>query len=174
MKDNGTHKAGLNVEPSANGCIESGSYLSAQRLEETLEALVLAVSALLERSAGTETVSSESDDTGYRFSAPVYFPDAIGHGCVAARLFHYRDQVRVDVEVVHNRMFAKADGSPSDRRCYMNDFVASVTVLPETEQLPPDFERSVLHGVHAARAGVQRYNREQTAPWNQVKVAAAE
>ena len=63
----------------------------------------------------------------------------------------YRDLVRVDVEVVHNRMFAKADGSPSDRRCYMNDFVATVTVPPETEQLPPDFERSVLRGVRAAR-----------------------
>ena len=162
------------MEPSANGCVESGSYLSAERLEETLEALVPVVSALLKRSAGTDTVTSESDDTGYRFSAPGYFPDAIGHGRVVARLFHYRDQVRVDVEIVHNRMFAKADGSPSDRRCYMNDFVATITVPPETEQLPPDFERSVLRGVHAAREGVQRHNREQTAPWNQVKVAAAE
>jgi len=174
VKDNGTHKAGLNVEPSANGCVESGSYLSVQRLAETLEALVTVVSDILKRSAGTETVSSESDDTGYRFSAPVYFPDAIGHGRVVARLFHYRDQVRVDVEVVHNRVFAKADGSPSDRRCYMNDFVATITVPAEAEQLPLDFERSVLRGVHGAREGVQRHNREQTAPWNQVRVAATE
>ncbi len=164
----------MNVDPSANGCVESGSYLGAQQLEETLEALVPAVSALLKRSAGTESVSSECDDTGYRFSALIYFPDGIGHGSVVARLFHYRDRARLDVEIVHNRVFARADGSASDRRCYLNDFVASVTVPSETEQLPPDFERSVERGVRRAREGVQRHNREQTAPWNQVRVAAIE
>lgn len=174
MKDTGTYKVGQRVEPSTNGCVESGSYLSAQRLDETIEALVPAVTALLQRSTGADNVSCESEAAGYRFTTPIYFPDAIGRGSVLARLFPYRDQVRVDVEVLHNRMFAKADGSPSDRRCYVNDFVATVKVPPESEQLPPDFERCVLRGVHAAREGVQRHNREQTAPWNQVRVAATE
>jgi hypothetical protein len=162
------------VERGTNGCVESGPYEGAQQIEETLEALVPAVAGLIKRSAGTEDVACEAGDTGYRFSAPVYFPDAIGGGSVVARLFHYRDRIRIDVEIVHNRVFAKADGTPSDRRCYMNDFVASVTTDPDVQQLPPDFERSVLRGVRGAREGVRRHNREQTSPWNQVKVAAAE
>lgn len=162
------------MEQSTNGCVESGSYLSSRRLDETLEALIPAVATLLQRLAATETVSSESDDTGHRFSVPLRFPDGIGRASVLARLFRYRDGVRIDVEVVHNRMFAKADGSASDRRCYLNDFVASTTMPPDTEQLPPDFERAVLRGVHAAREGVQRHNRQQTAPWSQVTVAAVE
>ncbi|MDH3457692.1 MAG: hypothetical protein OER90_12715 [Gemmatimonadota bacterium] len=162
------------MDHSTNGCVESGSYLSAQQLGETVEALAPAVAVLLQRIAPTEVVSTESGGTGYRFVLPLSFPDGIGHGTVVARLFRYRDSVRLDVEIVHNRRFAKADGSPSDRRCYMNDFVASSTIAPDATELSPDFERSVLRGVLMARDGVRRHNREQAAPWNQVVIAAAE
>jgi hypothetical protein len=162
------------VERSTNGCIESGSFLSTERLGETVESLAPAVAALLQRIAPTEVVATESDAAGYRFVLPVRFPDGIGVGTVLARLFRYRDRVRLDVEVVHNRMFAKADGSPSDRRCYMNDFVASTAIASDATELPPDFERSVLRGVLRAREGVQRHNRVRAAPWNQVVIAAAE
>ncbi len=157
-----------------NGCVESGPFLVQQQLEGTLEALAQAVAALLQRLAPSETVASETDESGYRFSVPLRFSDGIGRGAVTARLFRYREAIRLDVEVIHNRVFAKADGSPSDRRCYMNDFVASIRLNVEDEQLPTDFERSVLRGAAATRTAVQRHNRDQNAPWNQVRVAARE
>ena len=160
------------VEHSANGCVESGSYVGLHRLDETVEGLVPAVSALLQRMASRDTVASDFDEAGYRFSVPLHFPDAIGRGQVVARLFRYRDSVRLDVEIVHNRVFARSSGAPSDRRCYMNDFVASVTVPADTAGLPEDFERGVLRGVRAARDAVQRHNRAATAPWNQITVTA--
>ncbi len=162
------------MEHSTNGCVESGSYLSAQQLGEAVESLAPAVAALLQRIAPTELVSTESDGLGHRFALPLSFPDGIGRGTVVARLFRYRDRVRLDVEILHNRRFAKADGSPSDRRCYMNDFVASTALAADATELSPDFERSVVRGVLMARDGVQRHNREQAAPWNQVVIAAAE
>jgi len=155
-----------------HGCVESGSSLLYQRLDEAVEALAPAVSALLERAATGESVMSESDDTGHRFIAPLHFPDGIGRGTITCKLFRYRDTVRVDVELVHNRMFARNDGTPSDRRCYLNDFVASCTTPAEARELPADFVRAVLRGIKAAREGVQRHNRAQSAPWSQVTVAA--
>jgi len=106
------------------------------------------------------------------FSVPLRFPDGIGLGRVVAQLFRYRDKVRLDIEIVHNRTFARPDGAPSDRRCFMNDFIASVAIAAKTEDLETDFRRGVVSGVHAAREAVQRHNRQQIAPWNQVKVAA--
>jgi len=155
-----------------HGCIESGSVLLSRRLDETVEALVPAVSALLERAAAGEPVTTESDDMGYRCMAPVRFPDAVGRGTIVCKLFRYRDRVRVDVELVHNRVFARSDGAVSDRRCYLNDFVATSAVAAGEHELSPDFVRSVLRGIRDARDGVQRHNRAQTAPWSQVAVAA--
>jgi len=164
----------MHVEHSANGCVESGSYVGLHRLDETVESLVPAVSTLLQHMASPDTVVTDFDEAGYRFSVPLRFPDAIGHGQVVARLFRYRDGVRLDVEIMHNRVFARSNGSASDRRCYMNDFVASITVPADSEGLPTDFERSVLRGVRAARDAVQRHNRVATAPWNQIAVTARE
>jgi hypothetical protein len=155
-----------------HGCVESGSSLLYQRLDEAVESLAPAVSALLERAAAGEPVASESDDTGHRFIAPLRFPDGIGRGTITCKLFRYRDTVRVDVELVHNRMFARNDGTPTDRRCYLNDFVASCSVPADARELPADFVRAVLRGIKAAREGVQRHNRAQSAPWSQVTVAA--
>jgi len=155
-----------------HGCVESGSGLLSRPLDETVEALVPAVSALLERAAAGEAVTTESDDSGHRFIAPVRFSDGVGRGSIVCKLFRYRDRVRIDVELVHNRMFTRSDGTPSDRRCYLNDFVASWMVPAGERELSPDFVRSVLRGIRDARDGVQRHNRAQTAPWSQVAVAA--
>ncbi|MDH5805485.1 MAG: hypothetical protein OEZ54_09945, partial [Gemmatimonadota bacterium] len=70
-------------------------------------------------------------------------------------------------------VFATADGSPTERRCYLNDYMASQTVEPETEEFPPEFIRSVVAGLAAARDAVKRHNRRANVPWNQVNVAAS-
>ncbi len=157
-----------------NGCIESGPALLYQQLDETVGSLVPAVESLLRQIARHGTVSSESDDAGHRFAVPVRFPDGIGRGYAVAKLFRYRDTVRVDVELAHNRVIARPDGTPSDRRCYLNDFIASVSLAAGTERLPEDFERSVARGIEEAREGVQRYNRSMHAPWGQISVVAVE
>jgi hypothetical protein len=127
---------------------------------------------MLQPISAEAVVIRESDEAGHRFAVPITFPDGIGHGHVVARLFRYRDTVRLDVEIAHNRMLARPGGGLSDRRCYLNDFVASASLPAGSEDVPPDFVRSVLRGVRSARDAVQRHNREQTAPWNQVRVVA--
>jgi hypothetical protein len=154
------------------GCTDSSVGLIYRELEETIASLTPQVEAMLQPIAPDETVSRESDDAGSRFAVPLRFPDGIGSGIVVARMFRYRDSVRLDVEIVHDRMLARPDGTPSDRRCYMNDFVASIALAPGTDEIPTDFRRSVLRGVKLASDAVQRHNREETAPWNQVHVVA--
>ena len=154
------------------GCTESSLGLIYRELEETIEALLPGVEALLQPIAADTAVNRESEEGGYRFAVPVTFPDGIGRGNVVARLFRYRDTVRLDIELVHNRMMLSPGGGASDRRCYLNDFVASISLPGGADELPPDFVRSVLRGVRNAREAVQRHNREQKAPWSQVRVVA--
>lgn len=154
------------------GCTESSVGLTTRDLESTIEALVPDVEAMLQRIAADAVVIRESDDAGHRFAVPIHFPDGIGRGNVVARLFRYRDVVRLDVEIVHNRVLARPGGGPSERRCYLNDFVASLSLQAGSEEVPMDFVRAVLRGVRGAREAVQRHNRDQTAPWNQVRVVA--
>ena len=151
------------------GCTDSGLNLLQRTLDETIESLVPQLESLLQTLAPAETVSCGPEDSGYKLTVPLAFPDGIGRGQVVARVFRYRDHVRLDVEIAHTRMFARPDGSPSDRRCFLNDFVASARIQPKGE-LPPEFRRYAVAGVHAARDAVQRHNRAQTAPWNQVHV----
>jgi hypothetical protein len=154
------------------GCTESSLGLIYRELEETIELLLPGVEAMLQPISADAAVVRESDEAGYRFAVPIMFPDGIGRGHVVARLFRYRDTVRLDVEIAHNRMLARPGGAPSDRRCYLNDFVASTSLPGGSEDVPPDFVRSVLRGVRSARDAVQRHNRNQTAPWNQLRVVA--
>ena len=154
------------------GCTDSSVGLIYRELDETIASLTAQVEAMLQPIAPDQAVSRESEEGGCRFAIPLRFPDGIGNGVVVARLFRYRDSVRLDVEIVHDRMLARPDGTPSDRRCYLNDFVASVALDAGTEEVSADFRRSVLRGVKLAREAVQRHNREETAPWNQIHPVA--
>lgn len=155
-----------------NGCIESIPSLTYRELDQMVEALLPMVEALLSRIAEDATVETVPEEGGYRVAVPLTFPDGIGRGSAVARLFRYRDTVRLDVELEHNRVLARPDGTPSDRRCYLNDYVASVTFAAGAETIPVDFERSAVRGILTAREAVQRYNRAQRAPWGQLTVAA--
>jgi|SRR5947209_12108127 len=146
----------------------------AAELEGDIGVLVPALDGLLSRVTGSESTVVEFDRTSIRLVAPLSFPDDLGHGDVVASLFHYRDQVRLDVEIEHDRMFARPDGTASERECYLNDFVASVTFSPGTPELPEEFVRHVVAGVAAARDAVRRHNRRNRAPWSEVRVAARE
>ena len=154
------------------GCTESGLALLQRELDETIEKLLPAVESLMQALASNEGVECESEDDGHAFTVPLRFPDGICTGMVVAKVFRYRERVRLDIEIAHNRVFAGTDGRHSDRRCFMNDFVASTSFAPGTEEVPNDFRRYVVSGVLAARDAVQRHNRQQTAPWNRVSVAS--
>ena len=154
------------------GCTESGMAVVQRALDETIEKLLPTVESLMQTLAPNEVVACESEDDGFAFTAPLRFPDGIGTGTVVAKLFRYRERVRFDVELAHNRVFARPDGTKSDRRCFMNDFVASTSFDAGTETISTDFHRYVVSGVHAAREAVQRHNRQQMAPWNRVSVAS--
>ncbi len=154
------------------GCLESPVSLARQRLEETIERLVPPVEHLLQRVAPQEIVTTDPGTAEATVSVPLRFPDGLGGGRVVAKLFRYRDTVRLDVELEHNRVFARPDGSPSDRRCFLNDFMASATIAAGAEQLPEEFRRQVLRGVHHARHAVQEHNKKHQAPWNQMHVVA--
>ncbi len=144
----------------------------AAELEVDIGALVPALDDLVSRVTAEDATVAEFDRTSIRLVAPLPFPDGIGHGEVAAHLHRYRDGIRVDLEIVHDRMFARPDGTPSDRACYLNDFVASETLAPGALELPPEFVRHVVSGVAAARDGVRRHNRRNPAPWAEVTVSA--
>jgi hypothetical protein len=89
-----------------------------------------------------------------------------------ASLFRWRDRVRLDISVEHNRMFVTPKGTASDRRCFLNDYQASVTLDIGTNEIPESFQRDVISGISAARDAVQRYNRRNNTPWSQISVAA--
>jgi hypothetical protein len=146
----------------------------AAELDSDIGVLVPALENLLSRVTGTEATVAEFERNSLRLVAMLPFPDGIGHGEVVATLFHYRDQVRLDIELEHNRMFARPDGTPSDRACYLNDFVASVSFGPGGHEIPEDFVRHVVAGIAAAREAVRRHNRRNAGPWNEVQVSAKE
>ena len=79
---------------------------------------------------------------------------AIGRGTVVVGVFRYRGDLRVDLAIEHNRVFAGRGGEPSENRCYLNDYVASVTLPPQADQLPVEFVRKVVSGVGAASLAV--------------------
>jgi hypothetical protein len=144
----------------------------AAELEPDIGILVPALEDLVSRLTGSEPGVVEYERTSIRLSAPLMFPDAIGRGEVVVHLHRYRDEGRLDIEIAHNRVFARPDGTPSERTCYLNDFVASVTLPTGTTEIPAEFMRHVIAGVAAARDAVRRHNRRNPAPWNEVQVAA--
>lgn len=155
------------------GCMDSSVPVICRELDETIEALVPAVEDLLQRLTDAVPEKSEAEGSGFKITAPLSFPDGIGKGQVVASLFRWREAVRLDIEIVHNRAFTKPDGTASDRPCFLNDFTASTKLDTGSEELTADFQREVIAGVSAARDAVQRYNRVNRAPWSQVRVAAS-
>jgi hypothetical protein len=152
--------------------MDSSLPVICRELDETIEALVPAVEDLLQRLSDAVPATSDAEGSGFKVTAPLHFPDGIGKGQVVATLFRWREAVRLDVEIVHNRALAKPDGSASDRHCFLNDFTASTRLETGSEALPRDFQREVIAGVSAARDAVQRYNRANQAPWSQMRVVA--
>ena len=157
-----------------HGCVDTNLSVVSRELDEAIRAMVPAVENLMQRLSDEQPVVAEVDGTGINISVPLRLPDGIGKAEVVARLFHWREEVRLDIEIVHNRAFAQPDGTPSDRKCFLNDYHASVTRDPKSTDLTAEFERQVVSGVLAARDAVQRHNRRYDRPWNRIAVAAQE
>ncbi len=154
-----------------NACMKQNTTAPTDdEIEDTMNQVVPHVHDLLHRITNTEPVTSK--EQGYRMVSPLRFPDGVGEGWVVAELFRYRHEVRLDIRVDHNRMFAAPSGSPTDRRCFLNDYIASVTVGSGADMIPGDFVRSVVAGVTAARDAVKRHNKQSQTPWAEIRVAA--
>ena len=156
-----------------NALLNPKAALLVAELDQAFGTLVPAVEDLLQRVVGTEPTVTEVEPSGVVLTSPLTFPDGIGRGHLAAKLFRYREAVRLDVVVEHNRVFARPDGTPSDRRCFLNDFVASVTLPAGATALPEAFVRHVVAGVAAARDAARRHNRRHKAPWTRVEIVGA-
>jgi hypothetical protein len=156
------------------GCVTGNSADLLRRLDATAEGLVPRVAALLAGVCRDQDVSTARDEGAWVVSGPVRFPDGIGRGTVVARVFRYRTSVRVDLTLVHDRVIALADGRPTDRACFLNDFKAAVSLGPESGELPENFVRQVVTGVRVALNAVDTHNRRHPQPWGRIRVAAAE
>lgn len=152
------------------GCMESSLGLARRELEDTVDRLLPNVETLVQRFSPTEIVTTEAAEFGYDVSVPFHFADAVGEAHVVASLFRYREVVRIDIELRHNRRLARPDGGASERRCFLNDYVASANMAAGTTELPMDFRRKVLRGVQLARNAVQEHNKAHPEPWNQLRV----
>jgi len=154
-----------------NACMKHNTTAPTDHeIEDTMNGLVPHVHDLLHRITNTEPAKSR--EQGYRIVSPLRFPDGVGEGWVVAELFRYRHEVRLDIRVDHNRMFADPVGAPTDRRCFLNDYIASVTVGVGADMIPGDFVRTVVAGVTAARDAVRRHNKQSRTPWAEIRVAA--
>lgn len=149
----------------------AGTPLLFPELDSSIGNIVPAVEDMLRRVSGVEPTVINADG-GIQLAARISFSDGIGSGAVVAEIFRYRDAVRIDLRIDHNRVFADADGTPSNRRCFLNDYVASVTIEPGASDLPAPFVRGVVGGATAARDAVRRHNRRARGPWEEMRVAA--
>jgi hypothetical protein len=154
------------------GCVESGLGTLQRDIEATIEQLGRAAEQLLRDLSPEAPATGEAEGGEWRCEVPVSFPDGVGTGRVVAELFRYHDSVRLDLRMDHNRRLATPAGGPSERRCFFNDFEASVRLAPGTSELPAEFRRKVVRGIDNAIHGVQRHNRQFAQPWHQVRVAA--
>jgi hypothetical protein len=139
-----------------------------------VDGLVPQVATLLAGVSHDRDVSTTREGGLWVVSVPVRFPDGISQGTLTARVFRYRTSARVDITLVHNRVIAFADGRPTNRACFLNDFKAAVTLAPDAVELPERFVREVTNGVRTALAAVEEHNHRHPQPWSRVRVAAAE
>jgi len=151
---------------------DSESQLAFPSVNDAIGILIPKVENLVRTVCHEEPVSTADGENGVIITAPISFPDGIGTAAVKAELFKYREKIRLDIHLDHNRMFAKRGGVPSDRRCFMNDYVASVTVSSGTDEIPRDFVRKAVSGIAAARDAVRRHNRDSRGVWDEIRVAA--
>jgi hypothetical protein len=136
------------------------------------EGLVSEATSLVRRVAAAEPMITEHERE-VRVSAPVDFADGVGRGEIIATLFPYRGRVRFDVTLEHDRVFARPDGSATEKRCYLNDYVASIRLESDGQELPAEFVRNVIAGVSASRDAVRRYNKRCGSDWFRVEVTRA-
>jgi hypothetical protein len=155
------------------GCVTGSSDDLMRRLDAAVASLV-PVTANLLASLGRGEVVTGREDGWHALSVPVVFPDGIGEGRVTARVFRYRTGIRVDIALEHNRVIALGDGQPTGRPCFLNDFVASVTLGPDDHQLPEKYVAQVEAGVRSALTAVEEHNRRYPKPWSRILVAAVE
>jgi len=139
--------------------------------DAAVEQLVPAVTDLVRRVAGVAPRTTRVSPGHARVAAEILFPDGIGRGAVVVAVFCYRGAMRVDVTIEHNRVFAGRGGHPSGNRCYLNDYMASVTLALAETQLPVEFVRKVVAGVAAARSAVER--RRRNSGWFQPEITTA-
>lgn len=153
------------------GCVTGNSVNLLRRLDAAVETLVPDVGRLLGK-LGEGPVETAREESFHALGVALRFPDGIGRGRLTARVFRYRTSVRVDLVLAHNRVIALANGRPTDRTCFLNDYVASVTLGPEDTVLPEKFVSRVLAGVPAALTAVEDHNRRHPQPWGRIRVAA--
>lgn len=137
--------------------------------------LIQAVAALVERVTGNAPSVSPADAARLvRVAAPLNFPDGIGTGCIVVTLYACDGKTDLTLRLEHDRVFATPQRTPSQNRCFLNDYVASVAIDAELDKLPETFVRQVVSGVSAAKTAVDRHNRAHEAPWFRVSVTVRE
>ena len=153
------------------GCVTGSSVDLLRRLDAAVEALVPVVGEFLVR-LGRGPLETGREDAVQTLGIALPFPDGIGQGRLTVRIFRYRTGVRVDLAIAHNRVIALGSGRPTDRACFLNDYVASVTLGPDDVALPEKFVTQVETGVRAALTAVEDHNRRHPQPWSRIRVAA--
>ncbi len=153
------------------GCKDSNTAVPLSDFDARVGNLVPEVVSLLQRITSVEPAVTYEAGTDVKFTSELSFPDGIGEGEIIAELFVYRDAVRLDLHIEHDRVFATANDNASERRCYLNDYVASVTLDADEDSFPSDFVRGVVAGVTAARDAVRRHNRRASLPWHEIRIA---
>ena len=139
------------------------------------QCLIGRATQLVERVAGcSATVSLKSDPREVTISAPLSFPDGIGSGLVRVTLRPRHDVVDLKLWIDHNRVFVTGHGGVGGSRCFLNDYVAAISLPGDVSELPEAFVREVVAGVSTAQHALERHNRKHTAPWFRIGVAARE
>lgn len=157
-----------------NAWTNSGTDLVFPELDGSVGSMVPAAEDLLRRVTGEEPAVSADSETGVKLRVPLTFPDGVGAGEIVAEVFKYRDAVRFDLRLAHNRVFAHTSGKPTSQSCFLNDFVASISVSKGSTEFPAEFVRGVISGVSAAKDAVRRHNRRSRGPWDEVRVVGTD
>jgi hypothetical protein len=140
--------------------------------QEAAERLLPAVVELVRRASRAEPSVQRRDAADLRVRAGLRFPDGIGHGELVADLFRYRNELRLDLRLEHDRMLATAVGGRTNVPCYLNDYQTSVTLSPSAPGLPQPFVVRVVEGVKGALSAVERAGAKSVVGWGLVNVVA--